>query len=75
MTPTERSASMPDRMPIVARCEKCGREFVWARPEHATDGYPDLNVFYSYKNKNRPKNLPPCGGRIIHLLPKDSDHA
>lgn len=50
-------------MPVICRCEKCGREFVTLpKTWPATDSYPPADVHY------RAKDLPTndvCGGQLV----------
>lgn len=53
-----------DGCKTVARCSKCGRQFV-SHPRHypATDPFPSPEVYFSLPQAEREK-IPPCGGEI-----------
>lgn len=52
-------------LPVVAKCQKCGRDFVTLPKEPAArDPWPDQREWQRTPTSER-KDLPPCGGAII----------
>lgn len=51
---------MSEKLPVVAHCEKCSRDFVWINPECKTDQYPPEG-----SKRNADGEWLACGGRII----------
>lgn len=50
---------VPKRLPSIARCDKCGREFVELRSDIPTDRYPD--------RRHWREDQTPCGGIIVPI--------
>lgn len=56
---------MGEPLPIIAKCSRCGREFVYVNPNCQIDMYPPMVGNMKDKNGNW---HPPCRGQIMSHL-------